>query len=79
MSVDLGGTGTITAISQDSNFVEASSVSGNASATASVNAIGLDGSDFSIASDAVITSSVSVDSVANASTVGGDSITAAIY
>ena len=70
MEIDFGGTGSISAIAQDANFVEASSVSGNASATASVDAIGLDGGIINIASDAVLTSSVSVDSAADSSTVG---------
>ena len=45
MEIDFGGTGSISAIAQDANFVEASSVTGNASATASVDAVGLDGGD----------------------------------
>ena len=54
----------------------ASSVSGDASATASVDAIGLDGGTINVASDAVLTSSVSVDSAADSSTVGGASTAA---
>ena len=46
---------------------------GDASATASVDAIGLNGGDIHIASDAVLTSSVSVDSAADSSSVGGAS------
>mgnify|MGYP001195526578 CR=1 FL=1 len=72
-NIDFGGTGSISAIAQDSNFVEASSVMGDASATASVDAIGLDGGNIHIASDAVLTSSVSVDSSADSSSVGGAS------
>ncbi len=56
--------------------MEASSVSGDASATASVDAIGLDGGTINVASDAVLTSSVSVDSAADSSTVGGASTAA---
>ena len=70
MEIDFGGTGSISAIAQDANFVEASSVTGNASATASVDAVGLDGGTVNIASDAVLTSSVTVDSAADSSTVG---------
>ena len=70
MDISVGGVGSIAAIAQDSNFVEASSVMGDASATATVDAIGLDGGDISISSDAVLTSSVSVDSAADSSTVG---------
>ena len=76
MEIDFGGTGSISAIAQDANFVEASSVTGNASATASVDAVGLDGGTVNIASDAVLTSSVTVDSAADSSTVGGSSTAA---
>ena len=47
LNLNLGGSGTINAIVSDTSYVSASSVSGNASATASVNAIGLDGGDTS--------------------------------
>ena len=70
LNLNLGGSGTINAIVSDTSYVSASSVSGNASATASVNAIGLDGGDIQIAGDATIVSSVSVESDAVASTVG---------
>ena len=76
LNISVGGVGSIAAIAQDSNFVEASSVTGNASATASVDAVGLNGGEISISSDAVLTSSVTVDSAADSSTVGP--ITAAV-
>ena len=70
LNLDLGGSGTINAIVNDTSYVSASSVSGNASATASVDAIGLDGGDIHIAGDATIVASVNAQSDAVASTVG---------
>ena len=68
--LDLGGNGTINAIVTDTNFVTAHSVSGNATATASVDAIGLDGGSITIAGNATIMANVGVDSKAEAHTVG---------
>ena len=45
-------------------------MSGNAAATASVDAIGLDGGDIQIAGDATIVASVTAQSDATATTVG---------
>jgi len=69
-TLDLGGQGTINAIVNDTNFVSAHSVSGNATAVASVDAIGLNGGDIHIAGNATIMANVGVDSRAEAGTIG---------
>ena len=69
-TLDLGGNGGINAIVTDTNFVSASSVSGNATAVASVDAIGLNGGNIHIAGNASIMSNVNVDSKAEAGTIG---------
>jgi hypothetical protein len=69
-TLDLGGNGGINAIVTDTNFVSASSVSGNATAVASVDAIGLEGGNIHIAGNASIMSNVNVDSKAEAGTIG---------
>ena len=69
-TLDLGGNGGINAIVNDTNFVSAHSVSGNATAVASVDAIGLNGGDIHIAGNATIMANVGVDSRAEAGTIG---------
>jgi hypothetical protein len=69
LNLELGGNGGINAIVNDTNFVGAQSVSGNATAVASVNAIGLDGGDMHIAGNASIMSTVGVDSKSESHTI----------
>jgi len=69
LDLQLGGNGGINAIVNDTNFVGAQSVSGNATAVASVNAIGLDGGDMHIAGNASIMSTVGVDSKSESHTI----------
>jgi hypothetical protein len=81
MTLTLGGNGGINAIVQDTNFVTAHSVSGNATAVASVDAIGLGGwgdeignsgtEHIQIAGNATIMGNVGVDSKAESHTTGG--------
>ena len=71
LDLQLGGNGGISAIVNDTNFVGAQSVSGNATAVASVDAIGLNGGDIHIAGNATIMSNVGVDSKAESQTIGG--------
>jgi len=54
--------GQINAIVNDTNFVGAHSVSGNATAVSTMDAIGLAGGDMHIAGNASIISTVGVDS-----------------
>ena len=70
LNLDLGGDGGINAIVDNTNFVSASSVSGNATAVATVDAIGLEGGNIHIAGNATIMANVGVDSQAEAVTVG---------
>jgi hypothetical protein len=70
LNLELGGNGGISAIVQDTNFVTAQSVSGNATAVASVDAIGLEGGNIHISGNASIMANVGVDSRAEAATVG---------
>jgi len=70
LDLNLGGNGTINAIVNDTNFVGAHSVSGNATAVASVDAIGLEGGHIHIAGNATILANVGVDSKAEAGTIG---------
>ena len=70
LDLNLGGNGGISAIVNDTNFVSAHSVSGNATAVASVDAIGLEGGSIHIAGNASIMSNVNVDSKAEAGTIG---------
>ncbi len=69
LNLELGGNGGINAIVNDTNFVGAQSVSGNATAVASVDAIGLNGGDIHIAGNATIMANVGVDSKAEAATI----------
>ena len=69
LDLQLGGNGGINALVNDTNFVGAQSVSGNATAVASVNAIGLDGGDMHIAGNASIMSTVGVDSKSESHTI----------
>ena len=69
LNLELGGNGGINAIVNDTNFVGAQSVSGNATAVASVDAIGLNGGDINIAGNATIVSNVGVDSKAESQTI----------
>jgi hypothetical protein len=72
LDLNLGGNGGINAIVQDTNFVTAHSVSGNASAEASVDAIGLEGGHtVHISGNATIMANVGVDSKAESQTTGG--------
>ena len=72
LDLNLGGNGGINAIVQDTNFVTAHSVSGNATAEASVDAIGLEGGHtVHISGNATIMGNVGVDSKAEAHTTGG--------
>ena len=70
LDLNLGGNGGINAIVNDTNFVGAHSVSGNATAVATVDAIGLAGGDIHIAGNASILSTVGVDSKAESHTMG---------
>jgi hypothetical protein len=69
LNLDLGGDGGINAIVQDTNFVSAHSVSGSATAIASVDAVGLEGGNIHIAGNASIMANVGVDSKAEAHTI----------
>jgi hypothetical protein len=69
LNLNLGGMGQINAIVNDTNFVGAQSVSGNATAVSSIDAIGLAGGDMHIAGNATIMSTVGVDSKSEAQTV----------
>jgi len=69
LDLQLGGNGGINAIVNDTNFVGAQSVSGNATAVASVDAVGLNGGDIHIAGNATIVSNVGVDSKAESQTI----------
>ena len=72
LDLNLGGNGGINAIVTDTNFVTAHSVSGNATAEASVDAIGLEGGHtVHISGNATIMGNVGVDSKAEAHTTGG--------
>jgi len=62
LNLNLGGMGQINAIVNDTNFVGAHSVSGNAMAVSTMDAIGLAGGDMHIAGNASIISTVGVDS-----------------
>ena len=62
LNLNLGGMGQISAIVTDTNFVGAQSVSGNATAVSSLDAIGLAGGDMHIAGNASITATVGIDS-----------------
>jgi hypothetical protein len=61
-NLNLGGMGQINAIVNDSNFVGAHSVSGNATAVSTLDAVGLAGGDMHIAGNANINATVGVDS-----------------
>lgn len=69
LNLNLGGMGQINAIVNDTNFVGAHSVSGNAIAVSNLDAIGLNGGDMHIAGNASIMSTVGVDSKSEAHTV----------
>ena len=69
LNLNLGGMGQINAIVNDTNFVGAHSVSGNAIAVSNLDAIGLAGGDMHIAGNASIMATVGVDSKAEAHTV----------
>lgn len=69
LNLNLGGMGQINAIVNDTNFVGAHSVSGNAIAVSNLDAIGLAGGDMHIAGNASIMSTVGVDSKSEAHTV----------
>jgi hypothetical protein len=69
LNLNLGGMGQINAIVNDTNFVGAQSVSGNATAVSSIDAIGLAGGDMHIAGNATIMATVGVDSKSEAQTV----------
>ena len=69
LNLNLGGMGQINAIGNDTNFTDAHSVSGNATAISTIDAIGLDGGDMHIAGNASIMSTVGVDSRSESSAV----------
>lgn len=69
LNLNLGGMGQINAIVNDTNFVGAHSVSGNAIAVSNLDAIGLAGGDMHIAGNATIMATVGVDSKSEAHTV----------
>ena len=69
LNLNLGGMGQINAIVNDTNFVGAHSVSGNAIAVSNLDAIGLAGGDMHIAGNASIMATVGVDSKSEAHTV----------
>jgi len=62
LNLNLGGMGQISAIVNDTNFVGAQSVSGNATAVSTLDAVGLAGGDMHIAGNASITATVGIDS-----------------
>ena len=69
LNLNLGGMGQINAIVNDTNFTDAHSVSGNATAISTIDAIGLSGGDMHIAGNASIISTVGVDSRSESSAV----------
>ena len=69
LNLNLGGMGQINAIVNDTNFTDAHSVSGNATAISTIDAIGLSGGDMHIAGNASIMSTVGVDSRSESSAV----------
>ena len=69
LNLNLGGMGQINAIVNDTNFVGAHSVSGNATAVSTLDAIGLAGGDMHIAGNATIMSTVGVDSKSESHTI----------
>ena len=69
LNLNLGGMGQINAIVNDTNFTDAHSVSGNATAISTIDAIGLDGGDMHIAGNASIMYTVGVDSRSESSAV----------
>lgn len=69
LNLNLGGMGQINAIVNDTNFVGAHSVSGNATAVSTLDAIGLAGGDMHIAGNASIISTVGVDSKSESHTI----------
>ena len=69
LNLNLGGAGQINAIVNDTNFVGAPSVSGNATAVSTLDAIGLAGGDMHIAGNASIMSTVGVDSKSESHTI----------
>ena len=69
LNLNLGGAGQINAIVNDTNFVGAHSVSGNATALSTLDAIGLAGGDMHIAGNASIMSTVGVDSKSESHTI----------
>jgi hypothetical protein len=72
LNLELGGNGGINAIVNDTNFVSAHSVSGNATSIASVDAIGINGGDhIHIAGNASIVANVGVDSKSESHTIAG--------
>jgi hypothetical protein len=62
LNLNLGGTGLINAIVNDTNFTDAHSVSGNATAVSTLDGIGLAGGDIHIAGNATILANVGIDS-----------------
>ena len=62
LNLNLGGMGQISAIVNDTNFVGAQSVSGNATAVSTLDAVGLAGGDMHIAGNASINATVGIDS-----------------
>jgi len=69
LNLNLSGMGQINAIVNDTNFTDAHSVSGNATAISTIDAIGLSGGDMHIAGNASIMSTVGVDSRSESSAV----------
>jgi len=69
LNLNLGGMSQINSIVNDTNFVGAHSVSGNATAISTIDAIGLSGGDMHIAGNASIMSTVGVDSRSESSAV----------
>lgn len=69
LNLNLGGMGQINAIVNDTNFTDAHSVSGNATAISTIDAIGLSGGDMHIAGNASIMSTVGVDSKSESHTI----------
>jgi hypothetical protein len=68
-NLNLGGMGQINAIVNDTNFVEAESVGGTATATSSINAVALNVAQISVGADLMLTGSTTANSQTNAQSV----------
>jgi hypothetical protein len=64
--INLDGAGTINAIVNDTNFVEAESVGGTATATSSIQAVALNVAEITVGADLMLTGSSTATSQTNA-------------